>query len=90
MDDEKFNLVNEEDVYKKSYEELLQLEEDLMNNPKATGLDIAFVRSVIIDREKEMGIDNTIPWEQVIDGLLKGTEFENNNRKTCTARANTN
>lgn len=90
MDDEKFNLVNEEDVYKKSYEELLQLEEDLMNNPKATGLDIAFVRSVIIDREKEMGIDNTIPWEQVIDELLKGTEFENNNRKTCTARANTN
>ena len=70
MDDEKFNLVNEEDVYKKSYEELLQLEEDLMNNPKATGLDIAFVRSVIIDREKEMGIDNTIPWEQVIDELL--------------------
>lgn len=61
-----------------------------MHNPKATGLDLAFVTSVILDREKEMGIDNTIPWEQVIDELLKGTEFENNNRKTCPTRINTN
>lgn len=60
MDDEKFNLVNEEEVESKSYEELLKLEEDLMHNPEATGLDLAFVTSVILDREKEMGIDNTI------------------------------
>ena len=86
MDDEKFNLVNKEDLYAKSYEELLQLEEELMHNPEATGLDLAFLASVIIDREEEMGIDNTIPWEQVIDELLKGTEFENNNKKNCTAR----
>ena len=32
MDDEKFNLVNEEEVESKSYEELLKLEEDLMHN----------------------------------------------------------
>ena len=61
-----------------------------MHNPEATGLDLAFVTSVILDREKEMGIDNTIPWEQVIDELLKETEFENNNRKTCPTRINTN
>lgn len=90
MDDEKFNLVNEEEVYAKSYEELLQLEENLMHNPEATGLDLAFVSAVIIDRENEMGIDNTIPWEQVIDELLKGTEFENNNKKTCKPRLATN
>ena len=90
MDDEKFNLVNEEEVDAKSYEELLQLEEELMNNPNATGLDLAYVSAVIIDREEEMGIDNTIPWEQVIDELLKGTEFENNNKKNCTARVATN
>ena len=90
MDDEKFNLVNEEEVYAKSYEELLQLEEELMHKPEATGLDLAFVSSVVINREKEMGIDNTIPWEQVIDELLKGTEFESNNKKTCTASIATN
>ena len=61
-----------------------------MHNPKASGLDIAFVRAIIIDREEEMGIDNTIPWEQAVDELLKGTAFENNNRKRCTARVNTN
>ena len=90
MDDEKFNLVNKKEVQVKSYEELLQLEEELMHNPKASGLDIAFVRAVIIDREEEMGIDNTIPWDEVIDELLKGTEFENSNRKTCKPRVATN
>lgn len=90
MDDEKFNLVNEEEIEKKSYEELLQIEEELMNNPNATGLDIAFVRAVIIEREEEMGIDNTIPWDEVVDELLKGTEFENSNRKTCNPRVATN
>lgn len=81
MDDEKFNLVNKQEIYGKSYEELLQLEEELMHNPEATGLDLAFVSAVVLDREKEMGIDNTIPWEQVIDELLKGTEFDNSNKK---------
>jgi len=90
MDDEKFNLVNEEEIESKSYEELLKLQKELTNNPKASGLDIAFVRAVIIDREEEMGIDNTIPWDEVIDELLKGTEFENNNKKNCTTRVNTN
>ena len=90
MDDEKFNLVNEDEVDAKSYEELLQLEEELMNNPNATGLDLAYVSAVIIDREEEMGIDNTIPWEQVIDELLKGTEFGSNNKKNCIPRVATN
>ena len=90
MDDEKFNLVNKQEVYTKTYEELLQLEEELMYNPEATGLDLAFVSAVVLDREKEMGIDNTIPWEQVIDELLKGTEFDNSNKKNCTARVATN
>ncbi len=90
MNDEKFNLVNEEKVEAKNYKELLQLEEELMHNPKATSLDLAFVTSVILDREEAMGIDNTIPWDQVIDELLKGTEFENNNRKKCATRVNTN
>jgi len=90
MDDEKFNLVNEEEIESKSYEELLKLQKELTNNPKASGLDIAFVRAIIIDREEEMGIDNTIPWDEVIDELLKGIEFENNNKKNCTTRVNTN
>ena len=90
MDQEKFNLVNKEEVYTKSYEELLQLEEELMHNPEATGLDLAFVTSVVIDREEELGIDNTIPWNEVIDELLKGTEFDNSNRKICTTRVTTN
>lgn len=90
MDDEKFNLVNEEEIEKKSYEELLQIQEKIENNPKASGLDIAFIRAVIIDREEEIGIDNTIPWDEVVDELLKGTEFENSNRKTCNPRVATN
>ncbi len=90
MDQEKYNLVNKEEVYAKSYEDLLKLQEELISNPQATGLDIAFVASVIIDREEAMGIDNTIPWEQVIDELLKGTEFDNSNKKTCTTRVATN
>ncbi|MBQ3145561.1 MAG: hypothetical protein IJB90_03200 [Clostridia bacterium] len=90
MDQEKFNLVNEEEAEAKSYEDLLQLQKELVNNPQASDLDIAFVRAIIIDREEEMGIDNTIPWEQAVDELLKGTEFENNHRKRCTTRVNTN
>lgn len=90
MDQEKFNLVNEEEVYAKSYEELVQLEEELMHNPEATDLDIAFVSAVILDRELEMGIDNTIPWDEVVDELLKGTEFENNNKNRGKERLTTN
>ena len=90
MDKEKFNLVNKEEVYAKSYEELVILEEELMHNPQATDLDIAFVSAIVVKKEVEMGIDNTIPWEQVIDELLKGTEFENNNQKACTASIVTN
>lgn len=90
MDQEKFNLVSKEEVYAKSYEELLKLEKELMNNPEATDLDLAFVSSVVIDRELEMGIDNTIPWDEVIDELLKGTEFENSNKRRCTSRVTTN
>lgn len=90
MDQEKFNLVNEEEVYEKSYEELLKMEEELRQNPEATGLDIAFVSAVVLDRELEMGIDNTIPWDEVVDELLKGTEFENNNKNRCKKRLATN
>ena len=90
MDQEKFNLVNEEDVETKSYKELLKLQEELANNPQASGLDIAFVRAIIIDREEKMGIDNTVPWEQVVDELLKGIKFENSSRKTCKSSIVTN
>ena len=48
MDDEKFNLVNEEEVESKRYEELLQLEEELMHNPRATGLDIGESETIIL------------------------------------------
>lgn len=90
MDQEQFNLVNEEEVYSKSYEELVKLEEELMHKPEATDLDIAFVSAVVLDRELEMGIDNTIPWDEVVDELLKGTEFENNNKSRCKERIATN
>lgn len=90
MDQEKFNLVDKKEVYAKSYEELVQLEKELMHNPEATDLDIAFVSAVVLDRELEMGIDNTIPWDEVVDELLKGTEFENNNKSRCRERLATN
>lgn len=90
MNQEEFNLVNKEEVYAKSYEELLKLEKDLMRNPEATDLDLAFVSSVVIDRELEMGIDNTIPWDEVIDELLKEAKFENSNKRSCTSRVITN
>lgn len=90
MNQEQFNLVNKEEVYAKSYEELLKLEKDLMRNPEATDLDLAFVSSVVIDRELEMGIDNTIPWDEVIDELLKEAKFENSNKRRCTSRVITN
>ena len=61
-----------------------------MHNPEATDLDIAFVSAVVLDRELEMGIDNTIPWDEVVDELLKGTEFENNNKNRCKERLTTN
>lgn len=90
MNQEEFNLVNKEKVYAKSYEELLKLEKDLMQNPEATDLDLAFVSSVVLDRELEMGIDNTIPWDEVIDELLKEAKFENSNKRRCTSRVITN
>ena len=90
MNQEQFNLVNKEEVYAKSYEELLKLEKDLMRNPEATDLDLAFVSSVVIDRELYMGIDNTIPWDEVIDELLKEAKFENSNKRRCTSRVITN
>lgn len=90
MDEEKFNLVDKKEVYAKSYEELLKMEEELRQNPEATGLDIAFVSAVVLDRELEMGIDNTIPWDEVVDELLKGTEFESNNESRCKERLATN
>lgn len=90
MNQEEFNLVNKEEVYAKSYEELLKLEKDLMRNPEATDLDLAFVSSVVIDRELEMGINNTIPWDEVIDELLKEAKFENSNKRSCTSRVITN
>ena len=49
-----------------------------------------FVSAVVLDRELEMGIDNTIPWDEVVDELLKGTEFENNNKNRCKERLTTN
>ena len=90
MDEEKFNLVDKKEVYEKSYEELVKMEEELRQNPEATGLDIAFVSAVVLDRELEMGIDNTIPWDEVVDELLKGTEFESNNKSRCKERLATN
>ena len=35
-------------------------------------------------------IDNTIPWDEVVDELLKGTEFENNNKNRGKERLTTN
>ena len=75
MDQEKFNLVNKEEVYKKSYEELLKMDEELMHNPEATDLDIAFVSAVILDRELEMGTFKGYTIDEVFGRLLKDTPF---------------
>ena len=93
MNQEKFNLVNKEEVYAKNYEELLQLEKELMNNPQATGLDLAFVSAVIIDREEEMGIFEGYTIDEVFGRLLKDSSFDknnSNNKKSCICRIRSN
>lgn len=93
MDQEKFNLVNKEEVYAKNYEELVQLEQELMNNPKATHLDIAFVSAVIIKREEEMGIFEGYTIDEVFGRLLKDRTLDENNfnnKKSCISRIRAN
>lgn len=75
MDQEKLNLVNEEEIYKKSYEELLKLDEELMHNPEATDLDIAFVSAVILDRELEMGTFKGYTIDEVFGRLSEDVQF---------------
>lgn len=86
MDQEKFNLVDKKEVYSKSYEELVQLEEELMHNPEATDLDIAFVSAIVLDRELEMGTFKGYTIDEVFGRLLKDTPFDksksNNKRKS--------
>lgn len=93
MDQEKFNLVNEEEVYAKSYEELVQLEEELMHNPEATDLDIAFVSAVVLDRELEMGTFKGYTIDEVFGRLLEDSEFDeskSNNKRKSKPRLATN
>lgn len=93
MNQEEFNLVNKEEVYAKSYEELLKLEKELMLSPEATDLDLAFVSSVVIDREEEMGIFKGYTIDEVFGRLLKDTPFDktrNNNKRICRSRVITN
>lgn len=92
MDQEKFNLVNEEEVYEKSYEELLKLEEELIHNTETTDLDLAFVSAVILDRELKMGTFKGYTMNEVFGRLLKDSIFEkrNNNKQTSKARITTN
>lgn len=93
MNQEEFNLVNKEEVYAKSYEELLKLEKDLMRNPEATDLDLAFVSSVVIDRELEKGTFKGYTIDEVFGRLLKGTPFDkkrNNNKRIYRSRVRTN
>lgn len=93
MDQEKFNLVNKEEVYKKSYEELLKMDEELMHNPEATDLDIAFVSAVILDRELEMGTFKGYTIDEVFGRLLEDVPFyegKPNNKWKSKPRFNTN
>lgn len=86
MDQEKFNLVIKEEVYAKSYEELVNFEKELMYNPEATDLDIAFVSAVVLDRELEMGVFKGYTMDEVFGRLLKESIFEeskNNNKRKC-------
>lgn len=93
MDQEKFNLVNEEEVDSKSYEELKEMEKELMNNPEATDLDLAYVSAVVIDREEKMGIFEGYTIDEVFGRLLKDSPFDKNkfnNKQSCSSRIRTN
>lgn len=92
MNQEEFNLVSKEEVYAKSYKELLKLERELMQNPEATDLDLAFVSSVVIDRQLEMGIFKGYTIDEVFGRLLEDTSFDkkrNNNKRICKSRVRT-
>ena len=93
MNQEKFNLVNKEEVYLKSYEELIKMEKELMQNPEATHLDIAFVSAVILDKELEMGTFKGYTVDEVFGRLLKDKTLDkkrNNNKRSCISRVESN
>ena len=89
MDQNEFNLVNEEELENMSYEELIQKEKEIIHNPEATDRDLGSICGAVFDKEMELGIFKGISWDDVVNELLKGTEFDNN-KTGCNRRVATN
>ena len=89
MDQNKFNLVNEEELENMSYEELIQKEKEVIHNPEATDRDLGSICGAVLDKELELDIFKGYDIDEVFGELLKGTEFDNN-KASCKRRLATN
>ena len=89
MDQNNLNLVNEEELENMSYEELVKKEKEVIYNPEATDRDLGAICGAVLDKELELEIFKGIPWDDVVNELLKGTEFDNN-KTGCNRRVATN
>lgn len=92
MNQEKFNLVNSKELETKSYEEIVQMEKQLMDNPNATHTDLGIITAERVEREVKMGIFKGYTMDEVFGELLKGSIFEKKykNRLSSEIRLSSN
>lgn len=92
MDQEKFNLVNSKELETKSYEEILQMEKQLMYNPNATHADLGIITAERVKRELKIGNFKGYTMDEVFGELLKGSVFEKKykNRLSSQIRLSSN
>ena len=89
MDQDKLNLVNEEELENMSYEELVKKEKEVIYNPEATDRDLGAICGAVFEKEMELGIFKGYDIDEVFGELLKGTEFDSN-KPNCKRRLATN
>lgn len=92
MDQDKLNLINIEELETKTYEEILKMEEELLNNPNATHADLGIITSERVERELEMGTFRGYTMDEVFGELLKDSIFEKKykNKLSSKIRVSTN
>lgn len=92
MEQDKPNLVNSKELKRKSYEEIMQMEEQLMDNPNATHADLGIITAERVKRELKMGNFKGYTMDEVFGELLKGSIFEKKykNRLSSEIRLSSN
>ncbi len=76
MDQDKVNLVNPEELESKSYEEIVEMEKEIMQNPEATHADLGVIAAEVVTRELKMGIFKGYDVNEVCRDIISGKIYE--------------